>query len=119
METIQKRKKSAGRPTQTLKREMRITARFSRLEHSIIQKKALRAGINISEFMRQAAIAGKVTARLTEQERNIIRQIIGMANNLNQMMKVANREGIAAIRFLSEAILHQLNWLLNKLRHGQ
>jgi hypothetical protein len=54
--------KYGGRPTKNLKRELRITARFSKLEHYIIQEKAGKAGINVSEFLRQAAISVKVTA---------------------------------------------------------
>lgn len=106
METVRMKKKKGGRPTKKLKRELRITARFSKLEHYILQQKAGKAGINVSEFLRQAAITVKVTARLTEEERNIIRQLIGMANNLNQMAKVANREGMRSIlkRWLYVAI---------------
>jgi hypothetical protein len=119
METVRLKKKKGGRPTKKLKRELRITARFSKLEHHILQQKAGKAGINVSEFLRQAAITVKVTARLTEEERNIIRQLIGMANNLNQMAKVANREGLGSIRFLLEGCLLQVNSILNKLQHGE
>ena len=119
METVRMKKKKGGRPTKALKRELRITARFSKLEHYILQQKAGKAGINVSEFLRQAAITVKVTARLTEEERNIIRQLIGMANNLNQMAKVANREGMGSIRLLLESCLQQVHCLLNKLQHGE
>jgi hypothetical protein len=78
-----------------------------------------KAGINISEYLRQAAITAKVSARLTEEERHIIRQLIGMANNLNQMAKVANREGMRSIRLLLESCLQQVHGLLNKLQHGE
>ena len=119
METVRMKKKKGGRPTKKLKRELRITARFSKLEHYILQQKAGKAGINVSEFLRQAAITVKVTARLTEEERHIIRQLIGMANNLNQMAKVANREGMGSIRLLLESCLQQVHGLLNKLQHGE
>jgi len=119
METVRMKNKKGGRPTKRLKRELRITARFSKLEHYILQQKAGKAGINVSEFLRQAAITAKVTARLTEEERNIIRQLIGMANNLNQMAKVANREGMGSIRLLLESCLQQVHGLLNKLQHGE
>ena len=119
METVRMKKKKGGRPTKKLKRELRITARFSKLEHYILQQKAGKAGINVSEFLRQAAITAKVIARLTEEERNIIRQLIGMANNLNQMAKVANREGMGSIRLLLESCLQQVHGLLNKLQHGE
>ena len=119
METVRMKKKKGGRPTKSLKRELRVTARFSKLEHYILQQKAGKAGINVSEFLRQTAITAKLTARLTEEERNIIRQLIGMANNLNQMAKVANREGMGSIRLLLESCLQQVHGLLNKLQHGE
>lgn len=119
METVRMKKKKGGRPTKTLKRELRITARFSKLEHYVLQQKAGKAGINISEFIRQAAITGKVTARQTPEERLSTKQLIGMANNLNQMAKVANREGIASIRLVLESCLFQINSILNKLQHGE
>ena len=119
METVRMKKKKGGRPTKALKRELRITARFSKLEHYILQQKAGKAGINVSEFLRQAAITVMVTARLTEEERHIIRQLIGMANNLNQMAKVANKEGMGSIRLLLEGCLLQVNGIINKLQHGE
>ena len=119
METVRLKKKKGGRPTKKLKRELRITARFSKLEHYILQQKAGKAGINVSEFLRQAAITAKVSARLTEEERHIIRQLIGMANNLNQMAKVANKEGMGGIRLLLEGCLLQVNGIINKLQHGE
>ena len=64
METVRMKKKKGGRPTKTLKKELRVTARFSKLEYYILQQKSGKAGINISEYLRQAAITVKVTARL-------------------------------------------------------
>src|SRR5260221_3040430 len=97
METVRMKKKKGGRPTKKLTRELRITARFSNLEHYIFQQKAGKAEINVSEFLRQAAITGKVSARLTKEERKVIRNLFGMAHNLNQMAKVANRKGMSRI----------------------
>jgi Bacterial mobilisation protein (MobC) len=119
METVRIKKKKGGRPPKKLKRELRITARFSKLEHYILQQKAGKAGINISELMRQAVLYGKVIARLTEAERHFIRQLVGMANNLNQMAKLANTEGLASTRLLLESCLQLVHGLLNKLQHGE
>jgi hypothetical protein len=119
METVRMKKKKGGRPLKKLKREIRVTVRFSQLEHYILQQKATKAGMNISEFIRPAAIYGKVIARQTEEERHFTRQVVGMANNFNQMAKVANTEGIASIRLLLESCLQQVHGLLNKLQHGE
>ena len=119
METVRMKKKKGGRPLKKLKREIRVTVRFSQLEHYILQQRATKAGMNISEFIRPAAIYGKVIARQTEEERNFTRQLIGMANNFNQMAKVANREGMTSIRLLLEGYLLQVNGIINKLQHGE
>ena len=119
METMRMKKKKGGRPSKKLKRELRVTVRFSRLEHYILQQKATKAGMNVSEFIRPAAIYGKVIARQTEEERYFTRQLVGMANNLNQMAKLANTEGITSIRLLSESCLQQVHGLINKLQHGE
>jgi hypothetical protein len=119
METVRMKKKKGGRPTKALKRELRVTARFSKLEHYILQQKAGKAGINVSEFIRQAALTGRVSARQTTEERDSTRKLIGMANNFNQIAKVANREGMGSIRLLLEGCLLQTNWIINKLQHGE
>jgi hypothetical protein len=119
METMLMKKKKGGRPPKKLKREVRVTVRFSRLEHYILEQKATKAGMNISEFIRPAAIYGKVIPRQTEEERHFTRQLVGMANNFNQMAKLGNTEGIASIRLLSESCLQQVHGLLNKLQHGE
>ena len=119
METAPMKKKKGGRPPKKLKRELRVTVRFSKLEHYIVQQKATKAGMNISEFIRPAAIYGKVIPRQNEEERHITRQLVGMANNFNQMAKVANREGMGSIHLLLEGRLLQVNGIINKLQHGE
>ena len=119
MEIVRMKKKKGGRPTKALKRELRVTARFSKLEHYILQQKAGKAGINVSEFIRQTAITGRVSARQTAEERDSTRKLIGMANNFNQMAKVVNREGMSTIRLLLEGCLLQVNGIINKLQNGE
>ncbi len=119
MEAATMKKKKGGRPTKKLKRELRVTARFSRLEHHILQQRAGKAGINISELIRQAAIYGKVIARQTEEEKHLTRQLVGMANNFNQMTKLAHQEGLAIIHRDFEQYLQLANRLLSQIQHGE
>jgi len=119
MGKVRVKKKKGGRPPKMLKRELRVTTRFSREEYSILQEKATKAGTNISELIRQSAIYGKVIARQSEEERNFTRQLIGMANNFNQMAKIAHREGTTAALRYFEQDLRLVNALLSKLQHGE
>jgi hypothetical protein len=87
METVRAKKKPAGRPTKTVKKEIRTAIRWSKTEHFIIRQKAAKAGLKVSAYLRQIAIEGKVTTRLNEEERQFVRQLIPMSNNLNQLTK--------------------------------
>jgi hypothetical protein len=42
-----------------------------------------------------------------------------MANNLNQMAKLAHQEGLASVHRDFEQYLHLVNRLLSKLQHGE
>lgn len=113
-------------------KESVLEAKLSALSHSdinikdlldkgidILQQKASKAGLNISELIRQAAIYGKVIARQTEEERHFTRQLAGMANNFNQIAKVAHQEGMTSTHRDFELYLHLVNHLLSKLQHGE
>ena len=118
-QALRSQKKKGGRPAKTVKREHRITTRFSHPEQFILQHNAGKTGLSVSDYIRQTALTGKIIARLSVEDRHIVRQLIGMANNLNQLTKVANREGTTPIRNILAAILMQITNLLNQLQHGE
>src|ERR1700732_1396945 len=100
METVSKRRKKAGRPAKTIKREIRTCIRFTKPEHFIIKEKAATAGLKTAAYIRQLAIYAVINPRLTEEERHFVRQLIGMANNLNQLAKSCHQEGaLKAMRY--------------------
>jgi len=93
MTTVTERKKRAGRPTKSVKKELRATVRFTRPEYFIVTEKAAQAGLTPSAYLRQVAIQGRVMARLTDEDKQDIRTIVGMANNINQIAKCCHQEG--------------------------
>ncbi len=78
METVKKKTKQAGRPAKIIKKEIRAAVRFSKTEYFIIRQKAAKAGMKVSAYVRQIAINGAVTTRLSEEERHFFRQLIGI-----------------------------------------
>jgi hypothetical protein len=91
METVKEKRKQAGRPAKTIKKEIRTAVRFSKTEYFLVRQKASKAGIKPSAFIRQLAIEGVVAPRLNDEERHFVRQLIGMSNNLNQLQKTATK----------------------------
>lgn len=77
-------------------------------EYYSLKAKARLAGINRSEFIRQCIRSSVVKQRLTPELVRYIRQLSGMANNVNQIARTANAAGYLEVHsnciFMSERL---------------
>ncbi len=62
------------------------------------------------------AINGKVMQRLNEEERQLVRQLVGTSNNLNQLTKKAHQAGMQSIKINLEQYTDILDELLLQLK---
>lgn len=109
-------KRRGGRPKKSVKKDIVRSIRFSKVEYYIIKQKASRAGIKIPSYIRQMAMRGKVISRLNEEERQFVRQLIGMANNLNQLTKKGHQEGLLTAVLMFEKYKNIIEELLEKTK---
>lgn len=116
MEAVKKKEKKAGRPEKIIKKEIRACVRFSKTEYFVIREKASKAGQKVSEYMRHIAINGQVKPRLADEEREFIRQLIRMANNLNQLTKACHQQGLLQAMIYFERYRNRLDETLGKLK---
>jgi hypothetical protein len=116
MKHEEKKKRSAGRPAKDVKKEINASVRFSRSEYFIVKEKAAGCGLSVSNYMRRAAIYPKIIPRLTEEEQHFARQLVGMANNLNQMAKACHQEGLLQSMAFFENYRQRLNEIIKKLK---
>ena len=116
METVQLKKKKAGRPAKTIKKEIRACVRFTRYEYFIIKEKAVEAGINASVYIRQTAINGRMIPRISEEELHFVRQLVGISNNINQVAKICNRDGLFEAMQYFENYRNLIDSILKKLK---
>ena len=119
METVNKAKKKAGRPVKIIKRQIRKTIRFTGNEFFIVKENAGKAGLKPSEFIRQAAIYATIKARLTPEERAIIKALIGMANNITQIAKACHRENVLQAMFYFQSTIKEFDEILKKLKNDK
>jgi hypothetical protein len=110
------RKKRTGRPTKPVKKEIRASVRFTRAEYLVIREKAGRAGMMAAAFLRLAAFQSMIRTRLTEEERQLVRQLVGMSNNLNQTAKTCHKEGALRAMAHFEKYRKDIDDVLKKLR---
>jgi hypothetical protein len=116
MDKVPVKRKKAGRPTKDIKKEIKVCIRYSRHDLFIVREKAGNAGLKLSAYLRKVSIETKVIPRLTAEERQFVKQLIGMANNLNQLTKACHQEGLLSALLDFERYRTGIDELLKKLR---
>ena len=110
------KRNNGGRPKKTIKRESATGIRFTKAEYFLIKQKASKAGTCITTYIRDMALNGNVIAKLNEEERQFVRQLIGISNNLNQLAKKGHQEGILTAVLLFENYRNIIDELLEKMK---
>lgn len=116
MTVTKTKKKAGGRPVVAAKKETVVRVRFDKGGYFILRHKAEKAGLNFSAYLRQAAENAPIKARLTPEERDFIRKLVGMANNLNQLVKEFKQAGMLQTAAHIEALREKVDELLKLLR---
>jgi hypothetical protein len=94
MQTIKIQNKN-GRPTKgaSEKKSYKVSLKMATEEYYSLKSKARSAGISLSEYLRQTVGKSEVKQRLSPEHLGYIRQLSGMANNINQIARKANAAG--------------------------
>ncbi|MBN8851391.1 MAG: hypothetical protein BGO55_09185 [Sphingobacteriales bacterium 50-39] len=86
--------KITGRPKKAVTRDKNIGFFVTQAQYFIIQQKAARAGVNISDYMRQASVFGEIRSRWSFEERDIFKKMVGMSNDIHELVTMARQEGV-------------------------
>ncbi|MEJ8802125.1 plasmid mobilization protein [Pontibacter sp. H249] len=108
-------KKKGGRPVKRVKRSYTLVVRVTETERLLVSGKAREAGLSLSAWFRAAAKKAVVTARLRPEELATLRMLSGMANNLNQLARLAHREGLLSVQGKCRQALDEINHTLHLL----
>ena len=86
-----------GRPTKNAaeKKGYKVSLKMATEEYYSLKSKARAAGVSLSEYVRAAVKKSEIKQRLSAEHLAYIRQIAGMANNVNQIARKANAAGYA------------------------
>jgi hypothetical protein len=108
-------RKKGGRPTKRVKRSCTVVVRMTETERLLVTGKAREAGRKTSEWFRAAAKKAAVVARLSPEEVALLRMLSGLANNLNQLARLAHREGLLSVQGKCRMALDEIDRLLQSL----
>ena len=98
MKTIENRNTNGRPPKRPVKKKKyKITLKMATEEFYSLKAKARLAGITRSEYIRRCIAASIVRQRLSSELMSHLRQLSGMANNVNQIAHKANAMGYARV----------------------
>ena len=75
------------------KRTIKKQIWINQTENNLLKAKAKKSGLNESEFLRSCIKGYKIKEQPTKEIREFIKQITGIANNINQIAKAVNTFG--------------------------
>lgn len=84
--------KLRGRPKKESsdKRDRKVSVNFTDAEEREVKAKAAAAGVSIAELLRISAFRLSIVGRLTDFEREAIRELMYQGKNLNAQVKLKN-----------------------------
>ena len=106
-----------GRPKKGAadKLKYRLTVKMATSDYYTLKGKARSAGISAGEFLRRCMRDGQVKERLTPEHTDYVRQLCGMANNLNQLAHEAHIAGYEDVAAADRLLSEKIDEVLNKL----
>ena len=116
MKTIRNRNKN-GRPTKSAseKKGYKVSLKMATEEYYSLKSKARLAGISLSEYVRCVIKNSEVKQRLSPEHLGYIRQLSGMANNINQIARKANAAGYAEAHRENKDMIDQLDNIVKQI----
>ena len=111
----EKTKGLGGRPKKATHLDKFVSVRFSSEEYEVVKKKAKEGGLKLSKLLRLSALKAVVNSKVTEEEKVLIRQLTGMAINLNQVAHKGNVEGYPFALLTFGQYEEKIRFILKKL----
>jgi len=114
---ISQPKNKGGAPKKRVRRELIVRIRMTATERFQINAKAKAAGMRSSTWIRASAKSAKIVPRLTAEERRILWMLAGLANNLNQLTKLAHQLGLLTVVRDCNKLLKEIDITLKHLNN--
>jgi hypothetical protein len=116
METIKNQKRN-GRPkkAEADKKKYKLTLKMETKEYFSFKAKVHLSGFCQSEYIRRCIEKSEVKQRLSPEHLWYVRQLSGMANNLNQIAKRANTAGYLDVHKECHNTIEQIDNIVKRI----
>lgn len=110
-----------GRPPKSPehKKDYNITIALTKSEYAAVLEKFKHSRLTVSENCAKLVTTGQVREALSSEEKAMLRQLVGMANNINRITHLANTHGIASVSETSEKLYLELYNFITGIKHDR
>ena len=107
--------KPRGRPQiSTLKRLTKsVTGKSSKPDYEKLRHRSKNANRTLAEYIRDAAFDARMVAKHSTEDAAVIRNLTGMANNLNQLTKLSHQTGFYRTKNIVMEVLEKLKSIMS------
>ena len=116
----QDKKKSKDRPTVADARRLSkaVTVKFSKTDYETLKTSSRKANRRLAEYIRESALKSEVVQPRTEADLKEYRTLVGLANNLNQLTKMAHQDGIIYLYSPIDKLLGEITGVIREYKQG-
>ena len=116
----QDKKKPKGRPTIADARRLSkaVTVKFSKTDYETLRTRICKANRRLAEYIRESALKSEVVQPRTETDMKEFRTLVGMANNLNQLTKMAHQDSIIYLYSPIDKLLGEITNVIREYKQG-
>ncbi len=121
MTSIQEQRQEKGRKTahgQGSQAVEVVTVKFSKPSYEALRLRARKANRKLAEYIRESALNGEVVSGHNAETVAIAKNLIGMANNLNQLTKLSHQRGFHETHVYVVDLLRRLKAILGEYRQA-
>ena len=110
--------KPRGRPKASGIRKLSksVTVKFSRIDYERLLHRSRQANRSLAEFLRESAFNAQIVARHSTEEVTVMRNLVGMANNLNQLTKLSHQIRFYRTKNVVMELLEKLKVIMNEYK---
>ena len=116
----QDKKKQKGRPIVADARRLSkaVTVKFSKIDYEMLRTRSRKANRRLAEYIRESALKSEVVQPRTEADMREYRTLVGMANNLNQLTKMAHQGSIIYLYSPIDKLLGEISDVIREYKQG-
>lgn len=90
-----------------------INLKLTEKDFKSVKEKAEKLGMKATRYAREMVLKGSIKLRFSLEELDLMRKLTGMANNLNQVARQANKSGFSVSAMEVIKISKQIKELFN------